>query len=415
MEALTVPSRMDALTFKGNLKDTRYGWLRLTPAYSLHAISDRIPRRSGASVRVLDPFSGTGTTALVCAERGIACDGVDINPFLIWLARAKTRSYSAGDILAFRQGATQVRDAIRAQRASATWLPPIHKIEKWWDDASLECLGSALAEIRLISTALPSRVGDLMQVAFCRLVIETAYVSFGHQSMSFRKPSGSGASRPLVPVAESVGERWRVTCASLAESAASDVPVEPQFYLGDARYLTSVVPTRGYSTVVTSPPYPNRMSYIRELRPYMYWLGFLKSGEAASDLDWAAIGGTWGSATSKLAAWRPEGGMVPVMDDFERVLARIRERSPLLANYVQKYFIDMAQHCRQLFDVVSPGGQVTYIVGNSKFYDVLLPVEAYFGQLFLQAGFERVRIVPLRKRTSKPELFEYAVSCGKPA
>ncbi|WP_322490103.1 hypothetical protein [Chloroflexus sp.] len=39
------------------------------------------------------------------------------------------------------------------------------------------------------------------------------------------------------------------------------------------------------SLVITSPPYPNRMSYIRELRPYMYWLGYLNNGRDAGELD----------------------------------------------------------------------------------------------------------------------------------
>ena len=47
---------------------------------------------------VLDPFCGTGTTALLCSERGIECDTTDINPFLIWLANAKCNSYSAAEL-----------------------------------------------------------------------------------------------------------------------------------------------------------------------------------------------------------------------------------------------------------------------------------------------------------------------------
>ena len=35
----------------------------------------------------------------------------------------------------------------------------------------------------------------------------------------------------------------------------------------------------------------------------MYWLKFLETGEEAGELDWKAIGGTWGSATSKLNTW----------------------------------------------------------------------------------------------------------------
>jgi hypothetical protein len=57
---------------------------------------------------------------------------------------------------------------------------------------------------------------------------------------------------------------------------------------------------------------------------------------------------------------------------------------------------------------------VHYVVGNSKFYDVMLPVERIFGSLFAAAGFEDVAIRTLRKRTSKKELFEYVVSARKP-
>src|SRR5205823_779155 len=76
--------------------------------------------------------------------------------------------------------------------------------------------------------------------------------------------------------------------------------------------LLAVLPKRGYPPVTTSPPYPNRMSYIRELRPYMYWLGYLSDGRAAGELDWKAIGGTWGCATSMLNTWASNGhGHIP--------------------------------------------------------------------------------------------------------
>ena len=59
---------------------------------------------------------------------------------------------------------------------------------------------------------------------------------------------------------------------------------------------------------------------------------------------------------------------------------------------------------------MNSGGQVNYIVGNSKFYDVLLPVEQIFAAMFWEAGFNEVSVRALRKRTSKKELYEYLVS-----
>ena len=105
---MTSPSRIgrrEHLTFKGNLRHTRYGWLRLTPAYSVHQVEELL---DPTDATVLDPFCGTGTTALVCAEHGVACDTTEINPFLVWLATAKTRPYGGADIDAFVAAATLV-------------------------------------------------------------------------------------------------------------------------------------------------------------------------------------------------------------------------------------------------------------------------------------------------------------------
>ena len=40
---------------------------------------------------ILDPFSGTGTTALVAKLRGMRGIGLEANPFLAWAARTKLR------------------------------------------------------------------------------------------------------------------------------------------------------------------------------------------------------------------------------------------------------------------------------------------------------------------------------------
>ncbi|MBM4047703.1 MAG: site-specific DNA-methyltransferase, partial [Planctomycetes bacterium] len=88
MVAAAPPRRRESLTFKANLSLGRHGWLRLTPAYSRHLVEELVATL-GDGDRVLDPFCGTGTTALTCAEHGIRADTVDINPFLVWLANVK--------------------------------------------------------------------------------------------------------------------------------------------------------------------------------------------------------------------------------------------------------------------------------------------------------------------------------------
>ena len=54
----------ERFTFRGNLAGTRHGWLRLTPAYSVHFVRELLADATRGKGAVLDPFCGTGTTLL---------------------------------------------------------------------------------------------------------------------------------------------------------------------------------------------------------------------------------------------------------------------------------------------------------------------------------------------------------------
>jgi DNA modification methylase len=399
------------LTHRANLKHTRYGWLRLTPAYSIHLVEDILDNASSKDPVVLDPFCGTGTTALVCAERGIAADTIDINPFLLWLTETKTQSYDTKDVKDFRSASEKITDTITSDFIHGLWIPSIHQIEKWWHQDLLQVLGQMMDTIRDFETAYSSKAVNLLKIAFCRVMIAHSSASFNHQSMSFKKQyNRSLFSR----AADDIKITWKATVEDIYRSAQTEILLSPRVYFCDARQLSISLPHDYYTCVITSPPYPNRMSYIRELRPYMYWLGYLNNGREAGELDWKAIGGTWGIATSNVGKWFPPTERSIPYADFTAIIGRISKKGDILSRYVHKYFFDMIDHINELFIVVKSGGSINYIVGNSKFYDVLLPVEEIFAALFEASGFVEVRVKPIRKRTSKKELFEYIVSATKP-
>jgi hypothetical protein len=184
--ALNLPTRRhDRLTFKGNQSLGRHGWLRLTPAYSRHLVESLVAPL-GKKDRVLDPFCGTGTTALTCAEHGIRADTVDINPFLVWLANAKFAAYTARQLGEAREFCSRLRIG---SEANGHWQPPLKDIEKWWQASDLHALSALFAAIKRVEVSSAAR--HLLFSAFCRVAIETASVSFGHQSMSFKTRNGS--------------------------------------------------------------------------------------------------------------------------------------------------------------------------------------------------------------------------------
>lgn len=282
-------------THKFNLKTGRHGWLRLTPAYSVKVVEE-IVERYGASLRILDPFCGTGTTALSAVNHGHDAATTDINPFLIWLARSKTAHYSATAIEEAENAGKAALDLAQREVVIPAAEPPIHKIERWWSERSRRFLCHLKAAILHVApTGGP--VSDLLNVAFCRTLIKLSNAAFNHQSMSFKDDVQCEFDLNPEDGAAFLDD-LRFVLGGTSENPLGDAEV----VLGDARDLPAALDYR-FDVVVTSPPYSNRMSYIRELRPYMYWLGYLVNGRDAGDLDWQAIGGTWGIATSRLAEW----------------------------------------------------------------------------------------------------------------
>jgi hypothetical protein len=392
-------------THKYNVRSGRHGWIRLTPAYSVKIVEELIAQ-SKRPVRILDPFCGTATTALSAAYHGHEGVTTEINPFLIWLGQAKTDHYTSETIAASRHAAMAALDSVKSGRSKHIAPPPIHNIERWWSEPSLAFLCQLRPALEEVSQT-DSQVRSLLLVAFCRTLMSLSNASHNHQSISF-KASGQLSLGLEMDMSSIYADDMAFVLASATDNPQGQGTV----LQGDARTVSTVA-SGLFDRVITSPPYANRMSYIRELRPYMYWLGFLQSGREAGELDWLSIGGTWGIATSRLGEWKPESEHFEsaVLDAILKHIAHHDNKNGrILANYIAKYFDDMWTHFQNLRNSLAADAEIHYIVGNSSFYGVLLPVEQLYMTMLESLGFKSIRCTPIRKRNSKKELIEFDVS-----
>lgn len=401
--------RNEHMTFRANMGVGRHGWLRLTPAYGVRLVRERIAHLPNGSV-ITDPFSGTGTTPLAAAELGHMGQSVDVNPFLIWLGNAKMSSYSLTTLRAATEALREVMASARAHtRDDNLWQPNLFKIEKWWSPGALH----ALKALRRSIDEYEGQLKDLLEIGLCRSLIACSNAAFNHQSMSF-KP---GTGEPVLfetNDAERAFISFDVEMAKIIDNAQYELLGSAEVHQGDSR--SGVDGLKPADLVLTSPPYVNRMSYIRELRPYMYWLRYLDQASDAGDLDWRAIGGTWGTATSKLNRWEPETD-TPIDGAMLKVCSRIRadggKNGPLLATYVHKYHHDMWLHFQAITAHVKHGGSVSYIIGNSTFYSHEVPAHTWYADMLRALDYRNVNVKTIRKRNSNKALFEYDVTGGR--
>lgn len=399
---MKVKQRSD-YTFKHNKNLGRHGWLRLTPAYSVKLVEEIIGSLP-ENTFILDPFSGTATTGLVAAERGGTAHCLDINPFLIWFSNAKCHNYTKAELKKLRTGVDQALSECTDLVNQENWLPNIHNMTRWWCEHTLKTLAALRqALVKQFGEPKDNDVSSLAWISFCRLVIETSCVAFNHVSMSFHDKVTTFKLEQLQILYSDILD-------VIVQSASQELAGLASVHLVDSREPISIDEVK-YTHVVTSPPYPNRISYIRELRPYMYWTKFLDTAREAGELDWKAIGGTWGVATSRLQNWESHG--FELSESLKRVISEILETQEknalLMANYVWKYFHDMYLHFQNLREHLKKGAVLSYVVGNSNFYGVQVHTERLLEDSLKSLGFTNVGSKIVRKRHSKKELFEYCV------
>lgn len=399
-------------TFKFNTDIGRHGWLRLTPAYSVKLVEEILQSHS-SPLAVLDPFSGTGTTLLCSACHGHCSVGYELNPFLAWLGAAKVRKYPPKVIQDARELLAGILKELGSESRCTVSPPPIHNVERWWSEERLGFLCRLMSSIQK-TCPRSSAQKDLLLVAFCRVMIDLSNAAFNHQSMSFK--DAQPAKHPeLFPWEPDYSARFAAEASEVIDSAKLNPSGSAEILLGDARELGEMG-DRKFDLLITSPPYPNRMSYIRELRPYMYWLSYLKEAREAGELDWRAIGGTWGVATSRLNEWEPAPGVFRPLY-LRRIISEIAtgdgKNGELLSRYVAKYFEDIWLHLGRVQKLMREEGTVHYIIGNSVFYGTIVPVEQIYRDMLQEIGFREARIRPIRKRNSKKALFEFDVSARR--
>jgi hypothetical protein len=401
----TVQQRSD-YTFKANLSLGRHGWLRLTPAYGVKLV-EKLLSSSNTEAIILDPFSGTATTGLVAAELGLQAYSFDINPFLIWLGNAKYRNYAEDCLLDIREKVWQALKEYKSQLEQDNWTPQIFNIERWWS-------GYTLKIIAALRTALVEQFGEpeendeysVVWIAFCRLIIETSSAAFNHISMSFKDT----VAHHEIGYIE---ELFLAILDFVLRSAEKNIVGNARVLKVDSRNITSVDNIK-INKVITSPPYPNRVSYIRELRPYMYWTKFISEAKEAGELDWLAVGGTWGIATSRLNAWTIEEEDLPekVFSTVKNIKMSDGKSSSLLAIYVLKYFHDMHLHLSSIRSVLENGAELHYIVGNSTFFGNMVDTAALLSDSMKVLGYSKVHSEIIRKRNCNKALYEYCVSAS---
>lgn len=398
-------------TFAGGMNESVHRWFRLTPSYSPELVRFLFGRlECDNSTVVLDPFLGKGTTLIECKKLGYPGIGIEMNPLLFEVSKRSTEWEFDIDML--KNTAVQFMKLVEGKIArnrnltceqycerNKVKMPIIHNPFRWWKNHALKNL---LILRTLLMTKVPDELRSPFWIALCTSVIDCANVHRNHPTISF-----DDNHNRRIDVVKDFKDKLAMVISDLEELAQRKYEPTVSTFLGDSIGELRNIVKNSVDRVITSPPYPNRFSYIHTTRPQLYFMELLDDIESATEIDLRTVGGTWGRATSVLMKKeiQPHKDLVDVLDFRKELLCR----SVLMCNYATHYFNSMFAHMRMLRPLVSDAFRGAYVVGNSRLSHVDIHTELYLAKMFEKAGFRVEEIMFFRRRGGKKRLYESAV------
>ncbi len=399
------------VTFLNGMNEPVHRWFRLTPSYAPELVRHLVEAlECDSKTFICEPFLGKGTTIIELKKLGLHGIGIELNPLLKLASEyALTWEVNVNSFAQFVAETNQTLStllrqcqAMSLEQALSEYdlaLPTIHDVFRWWKPDVLK----DLLLIKNVSGQIENqKYKKLYWLALCSAALDCANVHRNHPTISF----DDDHTRQIDVLAEFSGKLAQIV-QDLQTLPARSTWGEVSCVNGDSTRLAEFVDEK-IDRVITSPPYPNRFSYVHTTRPQLFFMDVIQEASKSAEIDLAAIGGTWGKATSVLydGIIEPHANIANALD---AVIQELRPKSNLMCNYAIKYFNMMDDHIRELKTRASRKFRGAYVVGNSRLSGVEILTEVILAKSFESNGFKVDKILVLRKRGGKKKLFETVI------
>jgi hypothetical protein len=392
-----------------------HDWYRFVLSFPPHLVGDYLHRFGVSSdQRVLDPFCGTGTTLVECKKRGISSVGIEANP-MAWFASRVKAEWSVdsegliqhaefiADSALERLRADGIEDepffaAPKRPRIALRRLAPEQERLLLTGSISPLPLHKTLVLLEALEEHRDNRFYDHERLALAKALIQSI------SNLHFGPEVGAGPAKPDAPVISSWLEGVRAMSRDLrdlADSAGTPATV----HCADSRQVAELLEPESIHAVITSPPYPNEKDYTRTTRLESVLLGLIHNKEELRNLKKGLVR----SNTRSVYVADDDDQWIREHPEIQRIATAIESRrielgktsgfERLYPRVTKLYFGGMARHLAGLRQVLRPGAQLAYVVGDQASYlRVMIRTGKILSEIAQSLGYELIGIDLFRTR-----------------
>ncbi|THH38616.1 hypothetical protein E4Z66_03340 [Aliishimia ponticola] len=350
---------------------------------SPHFVGGRYPCRSVAyvprmiledyssnsnGIKVLDPFMGSGTTAIEAVRYANSVHGVEVDPYARLIATVATRKYSSHEIQEMQSLVSEIEKRVQKQKPNIALKPELANIDYWFDDVNFADL------LKLKSTIFDltdeGKIRDFLLAAFGDII----------------RACSKAERQSLKPY---ISKKYEKTPKPVMEEFSRIAPKYIDAVLETGKHKFDGIVWEGWDATdfdvstsidlaITSPPYINAMDYTRCIKLESAWIG-TADDQAIRTVRNAQLG-------ESIRRHRVIG------DEFVSSLAR-KHFGELEAIDESRYktalvfFDDMKRNLQSVFQALKSGGSYYIIIGNSKIRDIDVPTHQVIAEIAGELGY----------------------------
>jgi methylase of polypeptide subunit release factors len=391
------------VTFKDSKKLPIHRWYPYTQGFSATLV-ETLVKELGilAGNQVLDPFAGSGTTSVVCSSLGIPSIAVDISPLMTWVTRIKVANFRVPQL----QQAIEAFDYEASVNAPTVPLQPPAIFADYFQDAFSERILRQIMSLSVYIEGLQVSVAtrDFLKLGLIGLLEEISNIrKHGSHYRFLNKSESIGLRKLNIQIVSSLADigpllkrRHLDMLSDLASFHRPSPAVDTKVVTGDARALK--LGSNSVDFVITSPPYLNRNNYIAQQKAELSILGFVQTYADYKKL----VRSTFRSHVESALDKDPLSEFAEVNLILEKI-ALSPGNNPKIPHMISGYFGDLALTLRELFRIVVTGGSLAFVVGNTRWGGVVIPIDHILLMLAERVGFRPERVLVTRLKGNSPQ------------
>jgi hypothetical protein len=361
----------------------------------------RAVAETGRVRSILDPFGGSGTSALAAQFLGAHPTTVEVNPFLADLIEAKITRYN------FESLVTAYADIKRQVGSSPVdVLPAIESLPPTFVEPGVKgnyLFAASVAHRLMAYREFILRIDDVACRRLFRVLLAGLAISVSNAVVSGkgRRYRQNWRGRPIS------ADKVDAAFDAAALNAIKDIRRfdarkcrEYTLIRGDARVALAEIHEQDLS--IFSPPYPNSFDYTDVYNIELWIGGYLTSARDNRELRAATL-------RSHVQIHRDMTSSTKLSSSaLDRAIAALDEVKADLWNknipsMVSAYFDDMALVLSQIVSKLRNSGRAYMVVGDSRYANVDIPVATVLTEVAPSLGFDVLSSEPFRSMRASPQ------------